>query len=137
MSETGAWDELWAAAKRADMIELAHGLGAGLKKRGSDWIGPCPIGCAREDGFVVNQEKGFLCRPSGAHGDAVDMVEHVLGCAKVDALEFITGKRPGEKDGAGYAPSAQRAGAPVRPSSKPVSIAATTTADALKPVSRP
>jgi putative DNA primase/helicase len=89
---TSAWDELWAEAKRADMVELARRLGARLKREGPGWIGPRPRGCASQDGVIVNQKRGFLCRPSGARGDAVDMVEHVHGVSKTEALEFITGK---------------------------------------------
>jgi hypothetical protein len=97
---SGAWDELWAEAKRADMVGHAHRLGAHLTRSGPHWIGPCPLGCATKDGFVINQKKGFLCRPSGAHGDAVDMVEHVLGISKAEALAHITGKKPPQKSDA-------------------------------------
>jgi hypothetical protein len=64
---TAAWDELWNRAK--PIVDLAH-----LKKQGPSWIGPCPLGCARKDGFVVTPAKqAFICRPSGKFGDAVDM----------------------------------------------------------------
>ena len=89
-----SWDDLWAEAKRADMVDVAHRLGAKLKHSGADWIGPCPNGCARENGFIVTPSKGiFLCRPSGATGDAIDMVVHVKDCGKPEALEFVTGRR--------------------------------------------
>ena len=86
------WDELWNEAKRADLVDLAGRLGVKLKRSGPDWVGPCPAGCADDDGFVVTPQKQiFLCRPSGATGDAVDMVEHAKGLAKREALEFVTG----------------------------------------------
>ena len=93
-----AWAELWAEAKRADMLDLARRLGARLKKTAAcHWTGPCPLGCASEDGFVVSQKKGFLCRPSGAHGDAVDMAMHISGGTRKEALAYVTGKSlPGE-----------------------------------------
>jgi hypothetical protein len=98
---TSTWDEHWAEAKRADMVKLAHRLGARLKHSGPSWIGPCPSGCAHKDGFIVNKDKGFLCRPSGARGDAVDMVMHVKGFTDVaDALEYITGEKPPRKEDA-------------------------------------
>ena len=47
------WDDLWAEAKQIDIRAVAERLGAKLKREGHDWIGPCPAGCARRDGFVV------------------------------------------------------------------------------------
>ena len=67
---------------------------------GSDWIGPCPAGCAQHDGFVITPAKRlFLCRPSGATGDAVDMVQHVRGYDKLDALKEVTGRLPARAGG--------------------------------------
>ena len=87
------WQDLWAEAKQVDIVELAHRLGARLKRSGHDWTGPCPRGCARQDGFIVTPSKRlFFCRPSGAKGDAVDMVEHVKGLSKADALAYVVGK---------------------------------------------
>ena len=92
------WDELWNEVKRADLVDLAGRLGVKLKRSGPDWVGPCPAGCADDDGFVVTPQKHiFLCRPSGATGDAVDMVEHAKGLAKREALEFVTGRRAPER----------------------------------------
>jgi len=91
------WTELWVEAKAADMVAVAERLGARLKRVKSDWVGACPLGCAQHDGLIVTPSKGlFFCRPSGATGDAVDMVVHVQGCDKLDALEFVTGKRPAQ-----------------------------------------
>ena len=94
------WDDLWAEAKHIDMRAVAERLGAKLKRNGADWIGPCPAGCAQHDGFVVSPAKHlFLCRPSGATGDAVDMVQHVRGCDKLDALLEVTGRLPARTGG--------------------------------------
>jgi hypothetical protein len=94
------WDDLWAEAKHADIHLVAEGLGAKLKRNGADWIGPCPAGCAQHDGFVISPAKRlFLCRPSGATGDAVDMVQHVRGCDKLDALREVTGRLPARTGG--------------------------------------
>lgn len=130
-----AWGEHWAEARRADMVDLAHSLGARLKQSGRHWIGPCPLGCATRDGFVVSEDRGFLCRPSGARGDAVDMVMHVQGFTDhADALEFITGKRPPRKREKGDVEPREPAPAPPpapRPARKEDAKPATTTADAL------
>ena len=128
-----AWAEFWAEAKRADMPDLARRLGARLKKTTAcHWTGPCPLGCAREDGLVVSQEKGFLCRPSGAHGDVVDMVMHIRGGTRKEALATITGRPlPGEDDTQPQTPPlTRRVERPAR-GSRHGGTAATTTAQAL------
>ena len=94
------WDDLWAEAKQVDIRAVAERLGAKLKREGHDWIGPCPAGCAKRDGFIVTPAKHlFLCRPSGATGDAVDMVMHVRGSDKLDALKEVTGRLPARAGG--------------------------------------
>ena len=109
----------WDEAKRADIAELAHRLGARLKRSGHDFTGPCPLGCATRDGFVITPKKRlFLCRPSGACGDAIDMVEHVLGCSKVEALAYVTGREPARRVRANEEVRI-RAGARARPPPSP------------------
>jgi putative DNA primase/helicase len=89
---TAAWAELWTEAKHVDLVELAQRLGARLKRSGPHWTGPCPRGCAHKDGFIVTPSKRlFFCRPSGATGDAVDMVEHALGVSRKEALAYVLG----------------------------------------------
>jgi putative DNA primase/helicase len=84
----------WGAARQVDMVELAHRLGARLKPSGKFQIGACPIGHASRDGFVVSPHRHlFYCRPSKEGGDAIEMVRHVQGCTKVEALAFITGNK--------------------------------------------
>ena len=84
------WRELFAEAKAVDILDVAHRLSAKLKRSGPHWIGPCPLGCAKCDGFIVTPSKHlFLCRPSGATGDAIDMVEHALWIDRADALAFV------------------------------------------------
>ena len=135
---SNAWGGLWAEAKRVDMVEQAHRLGARLKPLGHDLVGPCPLGCASQDGFVVTPGKQlFYCRPSGARGDAVDMVMHVKGYDDVaDALEFITGKRPPRKGERGDTELREPALAP-QPTVRPAMEVgrdgpSTTTTDAMK-----
>ncbi len=89
------WEALWQEARNASILEVAQRFGVRLKKSGPDYTGPCPAGCASEDGFVVTPKKSiFLCRPSGATGDVVDMVVHAQGGSKAEALKFVTGRDP-------------------------------------------
>jgi hypothetical protein len=84
-------------ARRADILGAAQRLGARLKKAGRWWIGPRPIGCAKDDGFVINPGKQvFICRPSGAKGDVIALAQHILGGSFVKTLEFINGSTIGQ-----------------------------------------
>jgi hypothetical protein len=87
------WQDFWEHARNADILEVAGRLfGAKLKRSGADWVGACPNGCAKTDGFVVTPKRRiFFCRPSGAAGDVIKMVEHLKECSAVEAGELITG----------------------------------------------
>ena len=87
------WDQWRDHAVAVSILDVAARLGARLKPAGSEMKGACPLGCATRDGFVVTPAKGiFLCRPSGASGDVIDLVQHVNGCSYAEAVEFITGE---------------------------------------------
>jgi len=87
------WDQWRDHAVAVSILDVAARLGARLKPAGSDHLGACPLGCAKRDGFIVTPAKGiFLCRPSGATGDVIDLVQHVNGCSYAEAVEFITGE---------------------------------------------
>jgi hypothetical protein len=79
-------------ACRADILGVAERLGARLTKTGRWWIGPCPLGCAKDDGFVINPGmQVFTCRPSWAKGDVITLAQHILCGSFVETLEFING----------------------------------------------
>jgi Toprim domain-containing protein/CHC2-type zinc finger protein len=79
-------------ASRADVLQAAERLGPKLRRDGPHFVGACPAGCAKKDGFIVTPEKRiFLCRPSGAAGDVIAMVQHALGTDFAGAIEFLTG----------------------------------------------
>jgi hypothetical protein len=77
------------------MLAVARDLQPRLKRvSSSEYAGPCPVGCASTDGFIVNPKKRvFLCRPSGAGGDAIAMVMHALNVDFMAAVEQINGQR--------------------------------------------
>jgi hypothetical protein len=112
------WADLWVEAKHVDILAVAERLGAKLKHVGPDWIGPCPLGCAKHDGFIITPSKGiFLCRPSKATGDVVDMAIHVQGVSKADALAFVLGRDlPGSPYRDHGIPSPRIAPKPIAPS---------------------
>lgn len=89
-SHDPAWKDWVDAARAINIVDVASRLGAKLRRSGVDLVGPCGAGCASTDGFVVTPTKQiFLCRPSGDSGDAIAMVQHVMGCDFVTAVEFV------------------------------------------------
>ena len=79
------------------MDEVVDRLGiAGLKRLGSELVGPCPV-CGGTDRFGVNVLTNvFQCRKEcGPHakGDQVSLVQLVLGKTFPEALEWLVGPR--------------------------------------------
>lgn len=84
------------AGARALSISIAIerlGFRHTLRRAGSsEFCGPCPCGRARRDGFSINIRKNvFLCRPSGAAGDAIDLARHIAGSTFCEALDALLG----------------------------------------------
>ena len=129
-----AWAELWAEAERATCW-TSPVASARASRRLPPVIGPARArsGAPAKTASSVSQKKGFLCRPSGAHGDAVDMAMHISGGTRKEALAYVTGKSlPGE-DGTQptqpQRPTPQPS--PARPARKEAAKPATTTAQAI------
>ena len=80
-------------ARASEIVEVARKLQPHLRRAGAEWVGPCPRGCAREDGFAVSARKGvFICRPSGVGGDVITMVMHARGCDFNGACAYVVGE---------------------------------------------
>jgi len=80
-------------ARASEIVEVARKLQPHLRRAGAEWVGPCPRGCAREDGFAVSARKGvFICRPSGIGGDVITMVMHARGCDFNGACAYVVGQ---------------------------------------------
>src|ERR1043165_8208458 len=98
-----AWRDRAAAADILDVALSAKMVGAALKKKGREHVGPCPRGCSgdvsgrkkKPDGFAVNTSKQvFSCRPAGAGGNVISMVMHACAVPFLAACEIITGEAP-------------------------------------------
>lgn len=90
---SAAQDEWVGRAREADILETATRLGAQLKRHGREFVGPCPS-CGGRDRFSINPQKRiFNCRGAGG-GDAIKLVEHVLGYDFLGACAWITGEQP-------------------------------------------
>ncbi len=84
--------ETIAKARDLSVVDVARQCGAELRKVGDEWNGPCPA-CGGRDRFWVNEVKNtFLCRVSGAAGDAITLVRHKHGCGFAAAVEMLTGE---------------------------------------------
>ena len=90
----GDWIE---RARAADIVDVARRLQPRLRRIGANWAGPCPRGCARDDGFAITPRRRlFICRPSGAAGNIIAMVMHAISCGFNEACAHINGEaRPG------------------------------------------
>lgn len=109
MSDDAAFQDWIERAKAAPIMDVANMLGARLKRAGTEFAGPCPAGCAKDDGFAINPKKGvFLCRPGGAQGSSIDMVIHVNGGDFMQACEFINGEPPPRGESRPHDHDAQR-----------------------------
>lgn len=74
----------------SDLLNLIHGDGIDLKRKGADeWAGPCP-GCGGTDRFIVHPERGrYWCRQCGKHGDAWQYLKDFHGMSDREAAEWL------------------------------------------------
>ena len=57
--------EHWiAGARAANIVGIARQLQPQMRRVGTEWVGPCPSGCARDDGFAVTSRKGVVHLPT-------------------------------------------------------------------------
>jgi hypothetical protein len=83
-----------AAAKAVPIAQVvAMHPGLGLKLRGHEYVGPCPIAnCGGDDRHSVDLRKNvFFCRVCKASGDQIEYEMRLTGCAFWDAIDAITG----------------------------------------------
>jgi len=91
---TSAAFEDWVAEARAVTVA------AELQRRGVPAVHeqnrPCPApGCGGVDRFAVNTRKNvWICRASGAGGDAIALCQHIDGTSFAAAVETLTGRPP-------------------------------------------
>lgn len=89
MLEDGRKDQ----AKAIPIMQVANMLHiGGLKRAGSEWVGPCPV-CDGADRFAINPGLDvFTCRICCAGGDGIALVQHVQKCDFQAALAFLVGE---------------------------------------------
>lgn len=100
MAVTDLAFERWKRqAAEADILAVAQRapIGAKLKKKAREFVGPCPA-CGGTDRFSINPAKRvFNCR--GAEGgDVIAMMMHVTKRPFVEACEIINGSPPPAAD---------------------------------------
>jgi putative DNA primase/helicase len=69
-------------------------LRAKLKKKGREWVRPCPH-CGGRDRFVILPKNHWHCRRCGKGGDAIRLEMHLSGSSFVDAVRALIGKEAG------------------------------------------
>jgi hypothetical protein len=86
-------EETISDARGKSILHVANLCGAKLRKAGSEWNGPCPA-CGGNDRFWLNEaENVFLCRMSGAAGDAIALIRHKHQCGFSEAVAMLTGEK--------------------------------------------
>jgi Toprim domain len=79
-------------ARRADILETAQSLGAGLRRvNATESVGPC-LACGGNDRFSTNSRRQLWnCRGCNRGGSTIDLVQHVRGCGFREAVAFLAG----------------------------------------------
>jgi hypothetical protein len=88
-----SFDDLIERARAVDILAVAARYGAQLRSHGGgEYAGPCPV-CGGRDRFAVNTKKRIWnCRGCQKGGDAIALVQHIIGCNFVNAVEVLTGE---------------------------------------------
>lgn len=103
-----AFDDWVNEARDRDLLDVARGAGAQLRRTGAEFIGPCPV-CGGSDRFAINQRKNvFVCRGSGASGDVIALARYLHACDFMTACEILTGRAPPKGQGESAAERAAR-----------------------------
>jgi hypothetical protein len=91
-----AHDDFLAEARAAPVADYARRLG--VTRLRDEQGGPCPC-CGGTDRFAVNAKKNlWLCRASGAGGDAIALAQHVKGLDFLGACEEVLGRAAPDRD---------------------------------------
>lgn len=99
-ARTPAFDAWIEEARAVDLVGYARALSPGLRRQGSEWVGPCPA-CGGRDRFSVHPGKGvFHCRAAGRGGDVIALAQYVEGAEFLAAVEILTGRPAPGRDAA-------------------------------------
>lgn len=94
MIDNPAFAEWRDRAESVGLLVAAQQFGAKLKRKGAEWVGPCPA-CGGKDRFAVNVGKAkWNCRGTGGGSSTVSMVMHisVTPLSFMQAIEALTGE---------------------------------------------
>jgi len=82
----------WEAIKaRVSLLETAQAY-VELRRRGREWVGPCPICRAGDDRFWIRADgQGWGCRVCDTGGDVINLVAKVEGITNGQAAQQLTG----------------------------------------------
>ena len=72
-----------------DLTVVASALGLDLSLRGGSWWALCPFHDERTPSFHIDAEKGYYCFGCGAHGHALQLVEHMRECTRQEARQWL------------------------------------------------
>jgi hypothetical protein len=93
-----AFEDWIQRARKVPVREELARRGLWSKKMLGDAGNPCP-GCGGTDRFAVNLRKNvWVCRASGAGGDAIALARHIDCSSFLVAVETVTGEPPPGRD---------------------------------------
>lgn len=94
-----AFDAWVDEARAISVLEVIERRGIGLRRSGTEWMGPCPV-CGGTDRFGASVRKGvWVCRGSGRGGDAIALVQYLDDADFLGACEILTGRPPARGEG--------------------------------------
>lgn len=84
-------DQRLSQAKGVEVLTVAQQW-TELRRRGSEFVGPCPVCKTGDDRFSVSPAKNvWNCRVCDKGGDVVSLVQAVLSTTFAEALDYLAG----------------------------------------------
>ena len=75
---------------RTSLVDVFRQFTPSLKRKGKGWWACCPFHNEKTPSLHIVEDKGYYhCFGCGAHGGAIDLVQHMRGGTFVEAVEYL------------------------------------------------
>lgn len=76
---------------RTSLVDVFRQFTPSLKRKGKGWWACCPFHNEKTPSLHIVEDKGYYhCFGCGAHGGAIDLVQHMRGGNFVEAVEYLS-----------------------------------------------